>query len=51
MPFKIVILWTDALVFLLIAVVIASGWYIRRQEHLRAPWRWSGPHMPLVSPR
>ena len=39
MPFKPVILWTDALVFLLVAVVIVSGWYIRRQEHLRAPWR------------
>jgi len=39
MPFKPIILWTDALVFLLIAVVIASGWYIRRQEHLKAPWR------------
>ncbi len=39
MPFKSVILPTDALVFLLVGVVIASGWYIRRQEHLRAPWR------------
>lgn len=39
MPFKPVILWTDALVFLLVAVVVASGWYIRHQEHLRAPWR------------
>ena len=39
MPFKPIILWTDALVFLLVAVVIVSGWYIRRQEHLRAPWR------------
>ncbi len=39
MPFKPVILWTDALVFLLVAVVIAFGWYIRRHEHLMAPWR------------
>jgi peptide/nickel transport system permease protein len=39
MPFKPIILWTDALVLLLVAVVIVSGWYIRRQEHLRAPWR------------
>jgi peptide/nickel transport system permease protein len=39
MPFKPIILWTDALVFVLVAVVIASAWYIRGQEHLRAPWR------------
>ncbi len=39
MPFKPIILWTDALVFVLAAVVIASAWYIRGQEHLRAPWR------------
>jgi peptide/nickel transport system permease protein len=39
MPFTPVILWTDALVFVLVAVVIASAWYIRGQEHLRAPWR------------
>jgi peptide/nickel transport system permease protein len=39
MPFIPVILWTDRLVFLLVAVVIASAWYIRGQEHLRAPWR------------
>ncbi len=39
MPFTPVILWTDRLVFLLVAVVIASVWYIRGQEHLRAPWR------------
>jgi peptide/nickel transport system permease protein len=39
MPFKPVILWTDALVFILVAVVIMSTWYIRGQEHLRAPWR------------
>src|SRR5690242_10286421 len=39
MPFKPVILWTDALVFLLVAVVIAGVWYIRAREHLRAPWR------------
>jgi peptide/nickel transport system permease protein len=39
MPFKPVILWTDALVFILVAVVIMSAWYIRGQEHLRAPWR------------
>ena len=39
MPFKPVILWTDALVFLLVASVIAFGWYVVRHEHLMAPWR------------
>jgi len=39
MPFKPVILWTDALVFLLVAAVIAFGWYVTRHEHLMAPWR------------
>ena len=37
MPFKPVILWTDALVFLLVAAVIAFGWYVTRHEHLMAP--------------
>ena len=39
MPFKIVILWTDALVFLLIAAVLALIWHVRRHEHLAASWR------------
>jgi peptide/nickel transport system permease protein len=39
MPFKPIVLWTDALVFLLVAVVIVGAWYIRGREHLRAPWR------------
>jgi len=39
MPFKIVILWTDVLVFLLIAAVLALAWQVRRHEHLAAPWR------------
>jgi len=34
-----VILWTDALIFALLAVVLALVWFIRRQEHLLAPWR------------
>lgn len=36
---KPVLLWTDALVFLLVAVVTAFILYARRREHLRAPWR------------
>ena len=39
MSFWPVILWTDALIYLLIAVVVVFAWYVRRHEHLRAPWR------------
>jgi peptide/nickel transport system permease protein len=39
MPFQPVILWTDALVYLLLGVVIAFIIVARRKEHLRAPWR------------
>lgn len=42
MPFKPVMLWTDALIYLLVAVVIAFAWYVRRKEHLLAPWRRVG---------
>jgi len=33
-----VILWTDALIFVLLAVVLGLVLFIRRHEHLRAPW-------------
>jgi peptide/nickel transport system permease protein len=39
MSFMPVILWTDALIFLLIAVGIISAWWIRRRPHLMLPWR------------
>ncbi|MGO8754483.1 MAG: ABC transporter permease [Gallionellaceae bacterium] len=39
MSFLPVILWTDALIFLLIAVAIASAWWIRRHPHLMLPWQ------------
>ena len=39
MPFSIVILWTDALVFAMIAAVLALAWHVRRHEHLAASWR------------
>lgn len=42
MPFKPVILWTDALIYLLIAVLGAFAWYVCRHEHLLAPWRRVG---------
>ncbi|HEY6240768.1 MAG TPA: ABC transporter permease, partial [Burkholderiales bacterium] len=34
-----VILWTDALVYLLVAVIAAYFVYVRRQPHLLIPWR------------
>ena len=36
MPFQPVILWTDALVFLLVGVTIAAVIHLRRREHLAA---------------
>ena len=36
---KPVILWTDALVFLLLLAVAAFALYARRKPHLRAPWK------------
>ena len=39
MSFTPVMLWSDALVFLLLAAVIVSAWYIRQREHLLLPWR------------
>jgi peptide/nickel transport system permease protein len=36
---KPVILWTDALIFLLVAVASLFAWYASNKEHLRAPWR------------
>ncbi len=39
MRFMPVILWSDALVFLLLAACVASAWYIRRREHLLLPWK------------
>jgi peptide/nickel transport system permease protein len=39
MNFLPVILWTDALIFLLLAVGLGSAWWIRRQPHLLLPWR------------
>ena len=39
MNFMPVILWSDALVFLLLAACITSAWFIRQREHLLLPWR------------
>lgn len=42
MGFKFDILWTDALIYLLVAVIIAFIIYARGKEPLRAPWRQVG---------
>jgi peptide/nickel transport system permease protein len=39
MSFSPVILWTDALVYLLVLVSIVFGVYVRRHAHLLTPWR------------
>jgi len=39
MNFQPIVLWTDALIFLLMAAVLGLVWTIRKREHLRAPWR------------
>ena len=39
MNFLPVILWSDALVFLLLAATVATTVYVRRREHLLLPWR------------
>ncbi|MFT7414546.1 MAG: peptide/nickel transport system permease protein [Methylophagaceae bacterium] len=39
MPFLPVFLWTDILIYVLLAVVVSAVLYIRRHPHLRAPWK------------
>ena len=39
MSFMPVILWSDALVFVLIAACAAGTWHIRKREYLLLPWR------------
>ncbi len=42
LPFRPVILWSDALLYLLLAALAVFFLYVRRQEHLRAPWKRVG---------
>jgi peptide/nickel transport system permease protein len=37
-----VVLWTDALVFLLVAAAVGAGFYVGRREYLLASWRRVG---------
>ena len=39
MPFQLEFLWTDRLIYLLVASVIVFVVYTLRHEHLRVPWR------------
>ena len=39
MPFQPVVLWTDALIYLLLALIAVTVWHTRRHAHLAAPWR------------
>ncbi|MBI5430893.1 MAG: ABC transporter permease [Nitrosomonadales bacterium] len=39
MSFMPVMLWSDALVFLLLGAGGIGAWYVRRHEHLLLPWR------------
>ena len=38
MNFLPVILWTDAMIFILLGVGIAGAWWIRQRPHLVQPW-------------
>jgi len=40
MPILPVLLWTDLLLFALIAAAVGAGLYVRRQPHLLAGWRY-----------
>lgn len=39
LPVKFVVLWTDALIFILCAMCMGFAAYASQHEHLRAPWR------------
>ena len=39
MDFQPVVLWTDALVYLLLVLITAMVWHTRQHPHLMAPWR------------
>ena len=39
MPFDPVILWTDALIYLLLLLVVTFIWHVRHDAHFLTPWR------------
>ena len=42
MPFSPIILWTDALIYLFVAIVLFFIGYVRHHEHLLTPWKRVG---------
>ncbi|WP_292994001.1 ABC transporter permease [Nitrosomonas sp.] len=42
MPFSPIILWTDALIYLFVAIVLIFIGYVRHHEHLLTPWKRVG---------
>lgn len=42
MPFSPIILWTDALIYLFVAIVLLFIGYVRHHEHLLTPWKRVG---------
>ncbi|MDB2705032.1 ABC transporter permease [Pseudomonadota bacterium] len=40
MPYTPVFLWTDILIYFLVAIVISAVFYIRTQPHLCTPWQF-----------
>ncbi|MBA3756541.1 MAG: ABC transporter permease, partial [Nitrosomonas sp.] len=42
MPFSPIILWTDALIYLFVVIVLCFIGYVRRHEHLLTPWKRVG---------
>ncbi len=42
MPFSPIILWTDALIYLLVVLVLCFIRYVRHHEHMLTPWKRVG---------
>jgi len=42
MPFSPIILWTDALIYLFVVIVLSFIGYVRHHEHLLTPWKRVG---------
>jgi peptide/nickel transport system permease protein len=43
MSFKPILLWSDALILLLLALVLVGVWLVRHNETFRGPCARSGP--------
>ncbi|MGV8935320.1 MAG: ABC transporter permease, partial [Gallionellaceae bacterium] len=50
MTFKLVMLWTDLMIYLLLGIALAGTWWIRHRPHLLLPWqRLSRSKVGMVS--